>query len=123
MKRLLLMFALGLTIWSASAADIRTISSAFKEGNAVLLSECFDTEISLVLPDKSVKCRASEAISQLNAFFNHNKPNGFSVVHQADKKDNGFFVGKLPTSTAEYRVNLTYRYENNRILIESIRIE
>ncbi len=123
MKRLLLMFALVLFITSASAADLSQITSAFKDGNAALLSGCFCSEVSLVLPGISKKCNANEAISLLNSFFRNNKPSGFSVVHQADKKDNGFFVGKLPTKNEEYRVNLTYRNENKQMIIESIRIE
>ena len=35
----------------------------------------------------------------------------------------GFLVGKLPTSSGEYRVNITYRAEGNTAIIQSIRIE
>ena len=52
----------------------------------------------------------------LNAFFGGNKPTGFTVVHHADKKETGFFVGKLPTSSGEYRVNVTYRAEGNKAI-------
>ena len=59
----------------------------------------------------------------LNAFFGSHKPTGFTVVHHADKKENGFFVGKLPTASGEYRVNVTYRAEGDKAIIQSVRIE
>ena len=105
MKRLLLTFALIFAFVCAQAADITSISNAFKAGNASSLSG------------------ASEAVSMLSSFFSSNKPSGFSVVHHADKKESGFLVGKLPTSSGEYRVNITYRAEGNTAIIQSIRIE
>ena len=111
MKRLLLTFALIFAFACAQAADITSISNAFKAGNASSLSGAMD------------KCNGSEAVSMLSSFFSSNKPSGFSVVHHADKKESGFLVGKLPTSSGEYRVNITYRAEGNTAIIQSIRIE
>ncbi|MDR1938098.1 MAG: DUF4783 domain-containing protein, partial [Tannerellaceae bacterium] len=63
------------------------------------------------------------AVALLNSFFNSNKPANFTVVHNADKKESGFLVGKLATAKGEFRVNLTYRTENDKPIIQSIRIE
>lgn len=123
MKRLFLTLALILSFLSVMAADIVPISNAFKGGNASSLSKSMDTEVDMALPGSSKKCNGNEAISMLNTFFGSNKPAGFSVVHHADKKENGFFVGKLPTASGEYRVNVTYRAEGNKAIIQSIRIE
>ena len=117
MKRLLLTFALIFAFVCAQAADITSISNAFKAGNASSLSGA------IALPSSSKKCNGSEAVSMLSSFFSSNKPSGFSVVHHADKKESGFLVGKLPTSSGEYRVNITYRAEGNTAIIQSIRIE
>lgn len=123
MKRLLLTFATILISLSIYAADITTISNAFKGGNANSLSTVMDKEVDMALPGSSKKCDGNEAVSMLSSFFGSNKPSGFSVVHHADKKETGFFVGKLPTSAGEYRVNVTYRAEGNKAIIQSIRIE
>lgn len=123
MKRLLLIAVLLFSIWSAYAADITVISKAFSAGNASGFSGLFDTEVDIAVPGTSKKCNASDAVSVLNAFFSNNKPSGFTVVHQADKKDTGFCVAKLPTASNEYRVNVTYRTSGNKIIIQSIRIE
>lgn len=123
MKRLLLTLALILSFLSVMAADITPISNAFKGGNASSLTGAMDQEVDMAIPGSSKKCNGSEAVKMLSTFFDGNKPAGFSVVHHADKKDAGFFVGKLPTASGEYRVNITYRADGNKAIIQSIRIE
>lgn len=123
MKRLFLTLALVLSFLSVMAADITLISSAFKGGNALSINSSMDVEVDMALPGTSKKCTGNDAVTMLGEFFKRNKPSGFSVLHHADKKDSGFFVGKLPTSTGEYRVNITYRSEGNKAIIQSIRIE
>ena len=123
MKRLLLTLALILSFLSVMAADITPISNAFKGGNASSLTGAMDQEVDIALPGSSKKCNGSEAVKMLSTFFGSNKPSGFSVVQHADKKDAGFFVGKLPTASGEYRVNITYRADGNKAIIQSIRIE
>lgn len=123
MKRLLLTFVLVLSFLSVMAADITPISNAFKNGNASSFTEAMAQEVDMALPNSSKKCSGSEAVTMLSTFFGSNKPTGFTVVHHADKKDAGFFVGKLATASGEFRVNVTYRADGNKAIIESIRIE
>lgn len=82
MKRLLLTFALIFAFVCAQAADITSISNAFKAGNASSLSGAMDKVVDVALPSSSKKCNGSEAVSMLSSFFSSNKPSGFSVVHQ-----------------------------------------
>ena len=80
MKRLLLTFALIFAFACAQAADITSISNAFKAGNASSLSGAMDKVVDVALPGSSKKCNGSEAVSMLSSFFSSNKPSGFSVV-------------------------------------------
>ena len=123
MKRLLLTFAMTFALFCAQAADITGISNAFKTGNTATLSANMNTEVDIAVPEQTKRCNGNEAISVLNTFFSKAKPAGFTVVHHADKKGSGFFVGKLATSSGEFRVNITYRAEGNKAIIQSIRIE
>ncbi|EJX05447.1 hypothetical protein, secreted [gut metagenome] len=123
MKRILLTFALLFTFICAEAADISSISNAFKAGNASSISGNMGKEIDIAIPGSSKKCDGSEAIQILTSFFSSNKPSGFSVVHHADKRESGFMVGKLATSKGEFRVNITYKAEGDKAIIQSIRIE
>ncbi len=123
MKRILLVLTLVFSFLYVHAADITPLSSAFKSGNASSLTGLMDQEVDISVPGSSKKCNPGDAVSMLNTFFSTNKPSGFSVLHNADKKESGFLVGKLPTSGKEYRVNVTYRTDGDKAIIQSIRIE
>ena len=123
MKRLLITFVLIFSFLSLKAADITSISNAFKEGNVTTLATSMDSEIDLSLSGVNEKYTGADAIVLLDAFFKSNKPSGFTVLHHADKNETGFVVGKLPSESKEYRVNITYRAEGDKAIIQSIRIE
>jgi len=123
MKRLLITLVLIFSFLSLKAADITSISNAFKEGNATTLTSSMDSEVDLSLSGINKKYTGLDAVKLLDAFFKSNKPFGFTILHHADKNESGFFVGKLSSESKEYRVNITYRAEGNKAIIQSIRIE
>lgn len=123
MKRFLLTCALLCAFCSLQAADIAGITQAFKEGKAETLSGKLAATIDLALPEQTLTCEGEQAIQALNRFFGQHKPVTFTVVHHADKSDNGFVVAKLHTEAGDYRVNITYKADNNTAIIQSIRIE
>ncbi|MDR2498672.1 MAG: DUF4783 domain-containing protein [Tannerellaceae bacterium] len=105
------------------ATDIAPVSAAFKSGNASALLSMFDAEVDMALPESSGKYNPKGAVEMLNKFFASGKPTNFTVVHNADKKDSGFIVGKLITAKGEFRVNISYRTDGNAAIIQSVRIE
>lgn len=123
MKRLIVLFTLFCPFLYAQVGNMSPISTAFKAGSASSLASGMDKEVNIAVPGSTKKCNAGEAAALLNSFFMSNKPVGFTVLHNADKKETGFLVGKLATSQKEFRVNITYRTENNKAIIQSIRIE
>lgn len=123
MKKLIFTLALILSALSIQAADINGISNAFKNGNTTSISGNMDTEVDIAVPGTAKKGDGATAVSVLNQFFQANKPSGFTVAHHADKKESGFIVGKLTTDKKEFRVNITYTVKDNKVLIQSIRIE
>ena len=122
-KRFLLTCALLCAFCSLQAADLAGITKAFKEGKAETLTGKMAATIDLALPEKTLTCAGDQAIEALNSFFGQHKPASFTVVHHADKSANGFLVAKLHTESGDYRVNITYKAENNTAIIQSIRIE
>lgn len=123
MKRLIVLFTMLCPFLYAQVSNTSPISAAFKAGNAASLASGMDKEVNIAVPGSTKTCNAGEATELLNSFFLSNKPAGFTIVHNADKKETGFLVGKLATPKKEYRVNITYRTENNKVIIQSIRIE
>ena len=123
MKRFLLTCALLCAFCSLQAADLAGITKAFKEGKAETLTGKMAATIDLALPEKTLTCAGDQAIEALNSFFGQHKPASFAVVHHADKSAYGYLVAKLHTEAGDYRVNITYKAENNTAIIQSIRIE
>lgn len=113
-----LWFALNL-----NAADITIISNAFASGNAASLAKNMAAEVDFAMQGKTQKTNAAGAVAQLSRFFETNAPTGFTVAHNADKKESGFLVGKLATNQGEFRVNVAYTVNGDQIIIQSIRIE
>ena len=123
MKRFFCLLALWLVVITAQAADITSIAGALKNGNGNALSGSMDSSVDLAVPGETKKCNSQEAVAAMTAFFQRTHPTGFSVVHHVEKTDNGFFIGKMQTSNGELRVNVAYRTDGNKALIQSIRIE
>lgn len=123
MKRTVFTLMLLFGFLSAGAVDLAPVSTAFKAGNATALAPWMDKEVDMAVPGTSRICPATEALALLDAFFKANKPAAFVLLHNADKKDSGFLVGKLNAGNKSFRVNITYRTGENKLIIQSIRIE
>ena len=123
MRKILFLLTLILSALSIQAADIKPVSEALKAGNADILKDFMSAEVDIVVPGTSKKGTGNDAATILKSFFQTNKPAGFTVSHNADKKDSGFFVGKLTTDKGEFRVNITYVVKDEKIFIQVIRIE
>jgi len=123
MKKILFALAFMFSAMCIQAADITPVSDALKTGNADVLKGRMSAEVDIVVPGTAKKGTGNDAIAILRAFFNTNKPNNFTISHNADKKDSGFFVGKLTTDNGEFRVNITYAVKEDKVFIQVIRIE
>ena len=123
MKRFLCMFAFMLSVLSMKAGDITKIVNIFNEGKVSEIAENMDAEVDIAVPDIKNKGTGAEAAAILIRFFESAKPTGFTVLHHADKNETGFVVGRLIADNAEFRVNITYCTKDNKVLMESIRIE
>ncbi|MDR3251904.1 MAG: DUF4783 domain-containing protein [Tannerella sp.] len=124
MGKILLTLTATLAFWSVNAADVTPITEAFRTGKAEALKGKMSAEIDIVVPDGSKKVAGEQAVAILDNFFKSHKVSGFTVVHNADKNESGFIVGKLSTDKGEFRVNITYTAsKDGKILIQIIRIE
>lgn len=123
MKRILLALVLCAACMASYAADLRPVTDAFAKGQAGAMQTYMDTAIDMHVAGTDKKCTAGEAVKLLADFFGRNQPKTFTLLHNADKKDSGFSVGTLETAGATFRVNLTYRIQDNTVRIQSIRIE
>ena len=123
MRKMICMLVCILSVLSINAADITAIINIFKEGKASGGAGNMDTEVDIAVPGTTKKGTGADAVAILTRFFESEKPTGFTVLHQADRKETGFIVGRLTTGKGEFRVNITYGIKENNALIQSIRIE
>lgn len=123
MRRITLMLSILIVSTALYAANVNPITTAFKCGDASALNNNIDKEVVITLPSVTQQCLGSEAIKILNGFFSSNKPNGFIVIHQAEKTTTGFYIGRYTSGANNFRINITYKISGDSILIQSIRIE
>ena len=123
MRKIIGILVFTLSVLGINAADITVIVNVFMEGNASEIAENMDTEVDIAIPGEVKKGSGADAVAILTRYFESEKPTGFTVLHHADRKESGFIVGKLTTSTGELRVNITYGAKDDNVLIQSIRIE
>jgi len=117
------MLVFALSVLSLNAADITMIVNAFKEGKVAGIAGNMDMEVDISVPGTTKKGTGADAVAILTRFFESDKPTGFTVLHHADKNDSGFFVGRLNTGKGEFRTNITYITKDDKVLIQSIRVE
>jgi hypothetical protein len=117
------MFVFALSVLSMGATDITLIVTVFKEGKASGSAGNMAAEVDIAVPGASAKGTGPEAETILARFFESNRPTGFTVLHHADKNDNGFVVGRLTTGNGEFRVNVTYSVKEGKVFIQAIRVE
>ena len=123
MRKMTCILVFTLSVLSLNAADISMIVNVFKEGNASGIAGNMETEVDIAVPGAANKGTGAEAVAILTRFFESDKPTDFTVLHHADRKESGFVVGKLTTGKGEFRVNITYNTQDDKVLIQSIRVE
>jgi len=123
MKRFFCMFAFMLSVLSMEAGDITKIVNIFKEGKVSGNDTNMDAEVDIAVPGTTKKTTGADAAVILMRYFESAKPTDFTVLHHADRNESGFVVGRLVTDTGELRVNITYDTKDNKVLMQSIRIE
>jgi hypothetical protein len=117
------MFAFMLSVLSMEAGDITKIVNIFKEGKVSGNDTNMDAEVDIAVPGTTKKTTGADAAVILMRYFESAKPTDFTVLHHADRNESGFVVGRLVTDTGELRVNITYDTKDNKVLMQSIRIE
>lgn len=95
------------------------IASALQKSPDLLLPY-MGAAVELTLPDVEDSYNSAEAIKQLSAFYEQNKPKSFVLKHKGSSPNGAkFIIGNLSTSQGVYRAYIAIK--NNKI--ESISLE
>lgn len=124
---ILLLIMIGNFSSKAEVADPTwdAVSEGFRQGNARVLSNYLANSIDLSILNNDKTLSKTQAISELESFFNTNKPKSFNQVHQGNSKgrDSYYCIGELETSNAKYRVYVYFKSTGATSQVQEIRMD
>ena len=127
MKQILSSLLLGsvllLSSFSLQPSTIDEVIGALRSGNAVQLSNYFDENVGLTLPDKSENYSKAQALLIVKDFFTNNEVKGFELKHKGDSPGGHFCVGTLQTASGNFRTNVFMKMKNGKEVVKEIRFQ
>lgn len=101
------------------------VSEGFRQGNARILSNYLSNSIDLSILNSDKTLSKTQAVSELESFFNTNKPKSFNQVHQGNSKarDSYYCIGELETSNGKFRVYVYFKSAGASSQVQEIRID
>ncbi len=99
------------------------IINATRKADAKELSTYFNSKIELVLPQKSGVFSNSQAKLILEDFFRRNPSKGFKIIHQGNRQNSSFAIGKYNTNNMVYRFYFLTKLKDDKTYIHQLRIE
>ena len=121
----MLLFAPFALLADQSNPTLEAISKALSNGDADALSQYLADNVEVSILDKEQSCSKAKATGLLRAFFDSNKPKGFSQVHQGTSRENSdqYCIGNLSATTGSYRVYIYLKVGAGTTTIQEIRFD
>jgi len=125
MKRRLFLMIAGIFFASNMlfAQNVSDVEAAFRKGNANLLLPQLSDEVDWIFTTENSSLSKSTFVATLNQFFKNNPPKDFNVVHNGQRGESKFLIGKYISAKETYRIHLLYKKNSNTYLITQVRIE
>lgn len=99
------------------------ISIAFKNGNALLLSEYFNENIEITLLETEGIYSKTQAEQMIIKFFKDNLPENFNIIHKGGKETSNFAICEYITKNNKYRITIYLKDVEGQSLIHQLRIQ
>ena len=100
------------------------IVSAFRTGNATILSAHFDEKVEIAVLDNDEVYSKLDAEKVMKSFFSDYKPSSFSKEHEGTSPSGAnYFIGVLKTTKGTYRVFIHAKQVDGKKIIQQIQIE
>lgn len=113
-----------LSSFTLQNSGIDEVIGALRSGNASQLSNYFDDNVGLTLPDKSDSYSKAQAQLIVKDFFNNNGVKGFELKHKGDGAGGSqYCVGTLQTNAGNYRTNVFMKLKNGKEVVKEIRFQ
>ena len=119
----LLASVIALSSFAQRGSNIDAVIGALRSGNATELSNYFDENVELTLPDQSDSYSKAQAVLSLKDFFSNNGVKSFEVKHKGDNGGGQFCIGTLQTKSGNFRTTVFMKVKNNKDLVKEIRFQ
>lgn len=122
-----ILFILGFTLTSftPTSQDVsERIARYIESGNAKGLSTYFADNVDMKIEDKQNIYSKAQATLVLQNFFNKNRPTDFKLIHKGtSQRGMEYRIGRLSTSSTQFRVTFHLKPKGNGFLISQFSIE
>jgi len=108
---------------SAEAQIPDDIILSLKSGNAKILSDYFNQNVELVVPDSDNVYSKAQAQQIVGNFFSTYTPVNFTVIHRGGKEGAKYVIGNLGTKEGNFRVYFLLKKNQGKDFIHQLRIE
>ena len=127
MKRILILLIVLTTFvrlsFSQGSSLPSSTVSATQSGNASVLATGFNENVELILPNQNGVFSKSQAEYIMADFFRQNPPTAFSIIHQGQRENSSYAIGKYSCASGAYRFQFLTKSEGGALLIKQLRIE
>lgn len=96
---------------------------SLKSGNSKNLSEFFNQNVELVVPESDNVYSKAQAQQIVGNFFSVYTPVGFNIIHQGGKEGAKYVIGNLSTKNGIFRVYFLLKQSEGKDYIHQLRIE
>lgn len=107
-----------------NGAEMDSVLSALKTGNANQLSQFFDSRVDISLPEKTDNYSRSQAVMIIKDFFNTNGGvKTFELKHRGDNNGSNYLIGVLMTNNGRYRTTLFMKQKGDKAYLQEMRFQ
>ena len=112
-------------VFSLSSFDLTVdeILGAIRKGDAVKISQHFDSLVEITVAEKSYSYSRTQAEVVLKDFFHTHAVRNFTMIHKANSNDAEYYVGVLSTARGDFRTTILVKYKGEKRLVQELRFE
>jgi hypothetical protein len=120
-----IVFLFAANLASAQKQTLDNVRIAIKNGNTVALTSYLSSSIDLKINNDDGVYSDKQAIVVLEKFFTQAPASNFTYNHVGSTQSNSkyYSIGTYTTSTASYRVLISYKLNNGNYLIDKIHFD
>jgi len=99
------------------------IIKATKSGDSRVLANYFNDKVEIIQPGNSGVYSKAQAEQVLKTFFINNPVVDFKILHQGERDNSSFAIGKYSSRGENFRIYFLSKETSGSTLIHQIRIE